>query len=115
MLEVPINPYHHYKIKTVKPVGVGNRHEGLFFETNLEQSEEPHWTETKPVGSLGQVKRNDQPERVLLKISETEWLHLYQDEMNGAVGAAVQRSIRTTKRLLNTPQIKIMWKLDVKL
>lgn len=71
----------------------------VFIETELEATEEPHWTVTKPIGATGQVlDNNGEADRVILKTGEDEWRHLYQ-ESGGKVYVTAKRNNTLTKTL----------------
>jgi hypothetical protein len=92
----------------------GSERTGVFLDSEIEASEkpaEPHWTVSKPVGALAQVELGGQPERVLLKVSDTEWLHLYQHDNNGKVGCGTKRDNGATELLTHNSTIN--WKSNV--
>lgn len=104
VVEVPQTAHEFYTIALTAPSsGLKKDHKGRFSERLLKASEkpaEPHWTESKPVGSVGQVTYGDNGDvnRVILKTAEDEWLHLYQD-VRGVVYNVAKRDSLSTKVL----------------
>jgi hypothetical protein len=104
VVAVPQTVREFYTIALTAPSGgLKKDHEGRFTERKLigaQKPAEPHWTESKPVGTVAQVTYGDNGDvnRVILKTAEDEWLHLYQD-VRGVVYTAAKRNNKATKVL----------------
>lgn len=87
--ELPTSSSGYYVLEN------GDR-EANYSQNYLKAAEAPHWTKTKPVGSTAQVTYSGGgTNRVLTKISEDEWLHIYQDGDGKATFTANRSSERT--------------------
>lgn len=98
---VPATSLGYYKF-----VGKGSGYG--FSESYLKATEAPHWTESKPLGATAQLLYGGgAPARVVVKISDTDWLHIYQGDAGKADAIATKDNL-TTKQLLGGSR-KINW------
>lgn len=95
--QVTAQPTEHTRLYEVKS---GDRTGLVFLESELEATTEPHWTETKPVGATAQVRYSSgDVSRVITKIGDDKWLHLYQHR-DGGVTVSAHRDNRRTATLV---------------
>jgi hypothetical protein len=73
-----------------------------FSERHLTATEAPHWTEAKPVGATAQaLYSGGGTNRILTKVTPTEWLHIYQDT-DGKGDSIATKTNKTTKELFGS-------------